>query len=125
MLFDTDVLIWYFRGNKKAANALSKDRDKSISIINYMELLAGARNKKEIKAIRSFVKDQNFCILPLSENTGHRGLVYMEEYCLSVGMCLADALIAAAAVENQVKLFTANSKHYKSIKEIELQIFRP
>jgi len=125
MLFDTDVLIWYLRGNEKAALALEKSDSRELSIISYMELLQGARNKKEIKVIRSFLKDMNFESLPLTENICHRASVYMEEYCLKVDMCLADALLAATAVENHLAICTGNKKHYRSITEIEMRVFQP
>jgi len=125
MLFDTDVLIWYLRGNEKAAVALEHADGRELSIISYMELLQGARNKKEVKVIRSFLKDLDFQVLPLTENIGHRASVYMEEYCLKVQMCPADALLAATAVENHLVLCTGNNKHYKPITEIEIKTFRP
>ena len=125
MLFDTDVLIWYLRGSSKAAKLIQKTQPRQISSVVYMELLQGARDKREIKIIRTFLKDANFEILPLTENIGHRASVYMEEYCLRTGMCVADALIAATAVENQLTLNTGNRKHYKVITEIEMKTFRP
>lgn len=125
MLFDTDILIWYFRGNIKAAKLIQNTQDKKISTVVYMELLQGARDKKEIKLIRNFLKEANFEILPITENIGYRASVYMEEYCLKTGMCMADALLAATAVEYQLNLCTGNRKHYKAITEIELKTFKP
>ena len=124
MLFDTDVLIWYFRGRAKAARVLEKASPRQISVVTYMELLQGARSKKEIKSIRGFLQEFDFNMVPITENIGHRASVYMEEYCLQVDMCLADALLAATAVENQLTFCTGNSKHYKPIKELELKVFR-
>ncbi len=125
MLFDTDIIIWYLRGNGKAAQVIQNSDVRYISTVVYMELLQGARDKRETKLIRSFLKEAGFEILPLTENIGHRASVYMEEYCLKNGMCMADALLAATAVENQIVLCTANRKHYKAIAEIELKIFKP
>lgn len=125
MLFDTDVLIWYLRGNGKAAGAIEEAQDRQISVVSYMELLQGARDKNEIKIIRSFLKDLDFGTIPLTENIGHRASVYMEEYCLKVEMCMADALLASTAVENHLMLCTGNNKHYKLITEIEIKMFRP
>lgn len=124
MLFDTDILIWYLRGNTRAAAILEKSQTREIAVVSYMELLQGARDKKEVSLIRAFIRDFNFRMLPLTENIGHRASVYMEEYCLKVDMCLADALLAATAVENQATLCTGNTKHYKAVKEIDLKTFR-
>lgn len=125
MLFDTDVLIWFLRGNPKAARAIEKKKKRRLSVISYMELLQGARNKQEIKHIRSFLKDLHFETIVLTENIGHRAAVYMEEYCLKINMCLADALLASTAVENGIQLYTANKKHYQAINELDVKIFRP
>ena len=51
--------------------------------------------------------------------------VYMEEYALSAGLDLADALIAATAAEHKIPLCTANDKHYKVIPGIDIAVFRP
>jgi hypothetical protein len=125
MIFDTDVLIWVLRGNAKAAKAVDQAEDRAISVVTYMELIQGARDKAEMKTIKSFLTDLRFGTLPLTENIGHRASIYMEEYCLSVGMSLADALVAATAVENNQPLLTGNTKHYKQVKEIDLAAFRP
>ena len=125
MLFDTDVLIWVLRGSQKAANLIDATEDRRISVISYMELLQGARDKSEIRSIRSLLVDNGFQIVPLTENIGHRASIYMEEYTLKSAMCLADALLAATAAENQFILCTANRKHYKQIADISLRIFKP
>ena len=125
MLFDTDVLIWVFRGNEKAAKLLENSSERYISAVVYMELLQGAKDKREIKQIRNFLKAGDFDIMPLTENIGHRAAVYMEEYCLKTGMCLADALIGSTAVENQLLLCTGNRKHYNAVAELELKLFKP
>lgn len=125
MIFDTDVLIGIFRGNAKAARALDRADQRAVSVVTYMELLQGARDKREVKAIKSFLVDMGFSVLPLSENIGHRASIYMEEYNLSTSISMADALIAAAAIEANQQLLTANDKHYKAIKELDIKRFRP
>ena len=125
MIFDTDVLIWIFRGNTKAARTLDRTDQRAVSVVTYMELLQGARDKREVKAIKSFLVDMEFSVLPLSENIGHRASIYMEEYNLSTSISMADALIAATAIEANEQLLTANDKHYKAIKELDIKRFRP
>jgi len=125
MLFDTDVLIWFLRGHPRAATLVDRAADRSVSVVTYMELLQGARNKQEIKTIKSFLAEFAFRVVPLTENIGHRALVYIEEYALKAGMSMADALIAASAVENHLALLTANQKHYKAISDLEMKAFKP
>ena len=125
MLFDTDVLIWFLRGYARAAKVVDDAPDRAVSVVTCMELLQGARSKQEIKVIKSFLAEFAFRVIPLTENTGHRALVYMEEYGLKAGMCLADALIGATAVESQLTLLTGNHKHYKAINDLEVKAFRP
>jgi predicted nucleic acid-binding protein len=52
-------------------------------------------------------------------------MVYVEEFALSAGMRAGDAVIAATAVENNLKLCTANARHFKPVKELQLQVFKP
>lgn len=125
MLFDTDVLIWVLRGNAKAAMAIDDADARAVSVVVYMELLQGARDKAEVRAIKTFLADMRFTMLPLTENIGHRASIYMEEYGLSASISMADALIAATAVESNDTLITANDKHYRTVKELDLKRFRP
>ena len=125
MIFDTDIIIWYLRGNTKAAKAIDTCDNKAISVMTYMELLQGARDKSEQKTIRSMLTDLGFQTISLTENIGHRAAIYMEEYSLKVAMCAADAIIGATAVETSQELYTANNKHYKPISDLDIKIFRP
>ena len=125
MIFDTDVLIWCFRGDEKAARAIDSCGERLISAVTLMELHQGACNKTEQKAISKFVREMNFRVLPINENISHRACIYVEEFCLKAAMQMADALIAATAVELAKTLYTANHKHYKAVTELETKIFKP
>lgn len=125
MIFDTDVIIWVLRGNAKSAKAVDAAESRALSVVSYMELLQGAHDKAEVRVIKSFLIDLQFALLPLTENIGHRASIYMEEYGLSIAMSMADALIAATAVEANQPLMTGNSKHYKAVNELEIKRFRP
>ncbi|MDY0167006.1 MAG: type II toxin-antitoxin system VapC family toxin [Thermoguttaceae bacterium] len=125
MIFDTDVLIWLLRGNQRAAQAIDRTEHRAISLISYMELLQGARNKGEIKAIKALLSELQVQLLPLSENIGHRASIYMEEYTLISALSMPDALIAATAIETNSPLLTGNVKHYRAINELYLERFRP
>lgn len=125
MLFDTDIIIWVQRGNKKAAELINKNEGRYISVQTYMELFQCAQSKEQHRVMRSFLNKLNFQILPLTENIGHRAAIYIEEYSLGTGLRAGDALIAATAVENNQALSSSNKKHYKDIKDLNLNVFVP
>jgi predicted nucleic acid-binding protein len=125
MIFDTDVLIWLLKGNLKAAKVIENAKTRTVSAVTQMELLQGARNKTEQKEIGNFLRDQNFEVLMISENISHRACIYIEEFCLKAGLQMADALIAATAVEFRTSLCSANAKHYRIISELNLKVFKP
>lgn len=124
MIFDTDVLIWVQRGNVKAARLIDATSKRCISVQTSMELLQCARDKAQQRIIKRFLNDFSFIVLPFTENIGHRALVYVEEYGLSSGMRAGDAIIAATATENGLPLCSGNAKHFRSVKELELKIFK-
>ena len=125
MLLDTDVLIWALRGNAAAAALIDSTPHLELSAVSYMELLKGARDKGEQRQIKSFIRDLGFEMLPIDTNASHRAVIYMEEYVVSAGVEMADALIAATAAESAALLCTANDRHYRFIPDVELHVFRP
>jgi len=125
MLVDTDVIIWYMRGNPRAAKVLERQGNLTLSAVTYMELIQGLRNKEEFQALRATLKAWNARILSLDEAITTLAMYYMEQYFHSHSLRLADALIGATAVKHGVGLLTANTKHYKVIKELTVEKFRP
>ena len=125
MLFDTDILIWVQRGNEKAAHAVEQAEGRAISAQTYMELLQGASNKQQHNFIKSFLVDYQFEILPLTQNIGHRAMIYMEQFALSHGVTAGDVIIAATAAENDLVIMSGNEKHFRAFPGIKLKVFRP
>ena len=125
MLFDTDILIWVLRGDPKAAALVDGCEDRSISVITLMELLQGARDERDARLIKEFFRDFGFKTVPLTENIGHRAVIYMEQYALRSGLRVADSLIAATAVENGQPLLTGDSRHFRTIDGLDLVAFKP
>lgn len=125
MLFDTDMFIWVQRGHKRASQWIEHEAERYLSLQTYLELLQGAADKKQQKWVKDFLSDFSFIILPLTENVGHRAAIYIEEYGLSSGLRAGDAIIAATAVENNLKLATSNGKHFKRIVDLESRVFKP
>jgi len=125
VLIDTDVLIWYLRGNEKAGKIINANIPFNISVISYMELVHGMRNKGELRVLQKQLKKWSTSIIQIDMNISTRAMFFVEDYYLSHSLELADAVIAATAIEHHYILLTANDKHYGFIPNIRINKFRP
>lgn len=125
MLVDTDVLIWYMRGNTKARRIIEGLDRILISVVTYMELVQGLRNKKELAALKAALRTWNAKILYIDEEISVKAMFLVEQHYLANSLMLADALIAATAFSARIKLLTGNVKHYHIVKDIEIEGFKP
>ncbi len=125
MLVDTDVIIWYMRGNEKARDYLDANPYFQISVVTYMELVQGMRNKQELRALRRALRNWNVEVIYINEEISSKAMFYVEQHYLSHSVALADALIAATAVSYGLSLLTGNDKHYQVIKEVDVKKFKP
>jgi hypothetical protein len=125
VMIDTDVLIWYMRGNEKAYNAIENCNNFFISVVTYMELIQGMRNKKELNSFRKVLHGWNAKVLYISEEISAKAMFFVEQHFLSHSLQLADALIGATAVAYGLPIFTSNDKHYKVMKDVQIKKFRP
>jgi hypothetical protein len=123
MLVDTDVLIWYLRGNAKARQAIEALGPYSISAVVYMEILQGIRNKTELKQFKQYMKETQIECLSISSGITDRSIHFLEEYGLSHGLRMAGALIAATADVYGETLLTGNFIHYRMISSLDIKKF--
>ena len=80
MIIDTDVLIWYMRGNERAYQLIEKLTGFSISVITYMELVQGMRNKNELNSLRKALHIWNTKILYISEEISAKAMFLVEQH---------------------------------------------
>ncbi len=125
MLCDADVLIWVLRNYEKAIRTVELLTERCLSVATYMELVRGARDKRELRGIKGYLSEYGFRLLPLTERIGHRASVYVEQHGLSSGLGVVDAPVAATATENGLALLTGNAKHYRPIAALKVKTFRP
>ncbi len=123
MIIDTDVLIWHLRGNEKAKEILYISIPFSISVVTYIELIQGMRDKKEMNKLIKQLAKWNVDIIQINQDISTRAMIYVEQYYHSGAMELADALIAATCINNSELLITGNEKHYKHIPNIQIKRF--
>jgi len=125
MLVDTDVLIWYLKGNDNAYQVIENSSNFFISVVTYMELVQGMRNKKELNNLRKALHIWNAKILYISEEISAKAMFYVEQHFLNHSMQLADALIGATAIAYGSPVLTGNDKHYRVLKDLKIKRFRP
>lgn len=125
MIIETDVLVWYLRGNTRAKAIVEDAMPFSVSVVTYMELLQGMKDKDELRKFQKQMLKWNTNVIQIDQSISSRAMFYVQEYSLSHSMMLADALIAATAVQHSEALVTANDRHYKFIPTIECKKFNP
>jgi len=125
MLIDSDILIWLTRGHTGAQSVLAEIKPWRISSVTYIELAQGCRNQQELKQVKQGLLAANTEIIPITANISSRAMSLIDEYALTSGLRLADALIAATALETNLTLLTANIKHFNPIKHLKIKGFEP
>ncbi len=114
VLIDSDIVIEVLRGRDQAILAQWSVLAAStlpilVSPITFAEIGAGALAGEMPMIARFFAP---LTCVDLDEKIGQLAGEYLRRYSKSHNVKIADALIAASAVQNQAALWTRNRKHY-------------
>ncbi len=104
-LFDTNILIDYLSGVETAREEMERYRDRSISVITWMEVMAGAMPEHEIKT-RAFLT--TFLSLPVTAAVAERAVALQKQRRIK----LPDAIILATAQTGDRLLITRNTRDF-------------
>jgi predicted nucleic acid-binding protein len=121
MIFcDTNILIEIYKGNNTIIDIIKEigQQNVAISDVTCAELLYGARNKKELLAIRNDI--DSLIILHIDSQISKLSVALVEKHSLSHKLSLPDALIASTAIQHNIPLYTLNMKDFKFIQKIIL-----
>lgn len=114
-LLDTDVLVDFLRGHKKAVTFVNTCSARIIlSPLVVAELYAGVKGNAEQAALADFVS--LFRVIPVSTEIAEAGALHKRDYGKSHGVGLADAILAATAEAEGAELKTLNRKNYPMLK---------
>lgn len=120
-LIDSNVLIDVSRGDAPAIKYVDALPEPwSISQVTAMELIVGARDKRELATIDSFLA--LYQVIPLSESIGAEAYRLPKTYAKSHGLHVFDSLVAATAIDKALTLVTLNRKHYQMIEGLLLEV---
>jgi predicted nucleic acid-binding protein len=120
-LIDSDVLIDISRGKPAAREYVDAlPEGWAISQISALELIVGARNKRDLADIDTFLSA--WVIVPLRASSGTTAYELLKLYAKSHGLHVFDSLVAATALDEGLVLVTRNSRHFGMIKGLSLEI---
>ena len=125
--FDSDVLVWFFRGNDRARRFIAAvpHAGRAVSSLTVMELLQGCRSRIEVQEVKAFLSANVPAVLHPDEAVSRRAIGLLEDYGIGHGLRVVDALIAATVIELGFTLATGNAKHYRAIASLDILKFRP
>ena len=106
LLFDTNILIDYFNGVEAARNEIEGTSERLVSIITWMEVLAGARDEAEEDVIDMFLRD--FRVVDLTRRVAREAV----EIRRAQRIRLPDAIVWASARTESALLVTRNTKDF-------------
>jgi predicted nucleic acid-binding protein len=104
-LFDTNILIDFLNGVRQASYEFARYREKSISIVTWMEVLVGAEQDVEART-RDYLN--SFEVIPLDDKIADRAVKLRREH----GIRLPDAIVWASADVHAMLLVTRNTKDF-------------
>jgi predicted nucleic acid-binding protein len=118
-LIDSNVLIDVSRGNAGAIKYVDRLTEPwALSQVTAMELIVGARDKRDVATIDGFLS--LYPVVPLSDSIGTGAYQLLKTYAKSHGLHVFDSLVAATA--KMLTLVTLNRKHYQMIEGLQLEV---
>lgn len=128
VICDTDVIIDYLDHQQPRRLYVKEVLENEVgldyitlSAISKMELIRGVPNKNSLLSLNKNI--HRFNILLINPAITPIALQLIEDYNLSHGLAIPDALIAATTIYADLKLFTFNIRDFRFIRNLEL--FQP
>jgi tRNA(fMet)-specific endonuclease VapC len=125
-LIDTNILIYRLKnlGNVNDNFLKYKDKQMSVSVISYGELIFGAMKSKSVEKNLETVNDIK-SIFPIIDINCDIMKTFGEikAYIQKIGKPVddMDLLISATAISNGMTLVTHNTKHFENIPNLKLE----
>jgi len=113
-LIETTILLDLRRGKEEAitwVNGVAL-QDQWVSVITYLEWLAGCRNRREQRTVAREI--HQYRRLHRTEGIFRTALAWFERFHLSPGVGMLDRLFGATVFAQHLTLATLNTKHVAS-----------
>lgn len=113
---DTNVFSQVFKANPTVTTFIANIQIVVDATI-YIECLQGSKSNQEKRIIKKVL--DNFPLLLIDSDISQLAIELIDTYSNSHGLLLADALIAATALENDLTILTYNIDDFKFIKNLK------
>lgn len=115
---DTNVFSKIFKGDATLKSYV-ESMDSVICTTVYIENIQGSKSNQEKRFIKNYLN--NFSFILTNEDISKRAIDLIDSYSNSHGLLLADALIAATALENDLTVLTYNIADFQFIKDLKCE----
>ena len=105
-LFDTNILLDYLNGIEAARAEIDRAGERYVSIVTWMEILAGAHGTDEEDAIELFLRD--FTVVELTRRIAREAVAIRRSHRMRMPV----ALVWASARSESAVLVTRNTKDF-------------
>ena len=116
-LLDTNILSKIFYGNADVKNFVD-NLIVGVETVVCIESIQGSISNTDKRRIKRSLQKIKF--YPLTNDIAQNAIELIDSYSNSHGLLLADALIAATALEYDLTLITYNTKHFQFIKGLKV-----
>lgn len=116
-LLDTNILSKIFYGNVDVKNFVDS-LSVGIETIVYIECIQGSISNSDKRRIQRSLEKLKF--YSLTKEIGEKAIKLIDTYSNSHGLLLADAIIAATALEYDLTLITYNTNDFQFIKGLKI-----
>jgi hypothetical protein len=116
-LIDANIFIAVLKGDLKL-KSLIESLVCALDSVVYIELIQGAKDKREISKIEKYLN--RFQLIHIDESISKKSIGLIRRYSKSHNLMLGDAIIAATCVENDLTLITFNVKDFRFIKGLKI-----
>jgi predicted nucleic acid-binding protein len=105
-VFDTNILIDYLNGYSEAAQEIARSPAASISIVTWIEIMAGADGPNEERTLKTFLG--RFQLVPVALPVAETAFLLRRQFRIR----LPDAIIWGSARHQGTLLITRNTKDF-------------
>jgi predicted nucleic acid-binding protein len=114
---DTNIFIAIFKGDAKL-KILIESANSAINTIVYLELIQGAKSKADVSKIEKYLN--RFELIHFDKAISQKAIELVRTFSKSHGLMLADAVIAATCLENDLTLITFNAKDFRFVDGLKI-----